>query len=109
MEIKKIIDNKTLTVELIGRLDAVTAVELDKDLKNALENISELVFELKKLDYIASAGLRILLKYQKQTDKDGIRMKIQNVQPEVRDVLDMTGFSDFLNIIDSVKRLSIEF
>ena len=110
MEIKKDKNGATLTVSLIGRLDAVTAPELDKDLKNSLEGVKELIFDLAQLDYIASAGLRILLKYQKLMDKNGNEMKIKNVKAEVKEVLDMTGFSDFLHIIDSTaKKLSIEF
>ncbi len=110
MEIQKQLENTTLTVALVGRLDAVTAMELDKELKASLEGVKELIFDLAKLDYIASAGLRILLKYQKLMDKNGNEMKIKNVKVEVKEVLDMTGFSDFLNIIDSkVKKLSIEF
>lgn len=110
MDINKEKNGNTLTVSLIGRLDAVTAPELDKDLKNSLEGVKELIFDLAQLDYIASAGLRILLKYQKLMDKAGNEMKIKNVKVEVKEVLDMTGFSDFLHIIDSAaKKLSIEF
>ena len=110
MEIKKQLNDSTLTVALIGRLDAVTAMDLDKELKTSLNGVKELIFDLAQLDYIASAGLRILLKYQKLMDKNGNDMKIKNVKVEVKEVLDMTGFSDFLNIIDSkAKKLSIEF
>ena len=110
MEIKKQLENTTLTAALIGRLDAVTAMDLDKELKTSLNGVKELIFDLAQLDYIASAGLRILLKYQKLMDKNGFEMKIKNVKVEVKEVLDMTGFSDFLNIIDSkAKKLSIEF
>ncbi len=110
MEIKKFVEDKTLTVELIGRLDAVTSLELDKVLKDSFAGIKKIIFDLTNLNYIASAGLRILLKYQKQSDKNGCEMQIKNVQSEVRDVLNMTGFSDFLNISDGAsKKLSIEF
>ena len=110
MEIQKQLENSTLTVALIGRLDAVTAMDLDKELKASLDGVKELILDLAQLDYIASAGLRILLKYQKLMDKNDNEMKIKNVKDEVKEVLDMTGFSDFLNIIDSkAKKLSIEF
>ena len=110
MEIQKQIEGATLTVALIGRLDAVTSMDLDKELKASLTGVRELIFDLKALEYIASAGLRILLKYQKLMDKNGNEMKIKNVKVEVREVLDMTGFSDFLHIIDGkAKKLSIEF
>ena len=112
MEIQKVIEDKTLTIKLIGRLDAITSLELDKDLKVSAEGMDTLIFNLVNLDYIASAGLRILLKYQKQMDKIGGQMKIKNVKPEVREVLDMTGFSDFLHIDNGdsgKKKLLIEF
>ena len=110
MDIQKQLNDSTLTVALIGRLDAVTAMDLDKELKASLDGVKELILDLAQLDYIASAGLRILLKYQKQMDKNGTEMKIKNVKVEVKEVLDMTGFSDFLHIIDSkAKKLSIEF
>lgn len=110
MEIQKQLENTTLTIALVGRLDAVTAMDLDKELKTSLNGVTELIFDLAQLDYIASAGLRILLKYQKLMDKNGNDMKIKNVKVEVKEVLDMTGFSDFLHIIDSkAKKVSIEF
>ena len=110
MEIKKVVEYKTLTVELFGRLDAVAARELDEALKNSLDNMKKLVFDLAKLDYIASAGLRILLKYQKQFNKNDCEMQIKNLSPAVHEVFKMTGYSDFLNVIDnSVKKLSITF
>ena len=110
MEIQKQLDNTALTVALIGRLDAVTSMDLDKELKTSLNGIKTLLFDLQQLDYIASAGLRILLKYQKLMDKNGNEMKIKNVKAEVKEVLDMTGFSDFLHIIDGKsKKLSLEF
>lgn len=110
MEIQKQMKESTLTVTLIGRLDAVTSMDLDKELKNSLNGVKELIFDLAQLDYVASAGLRILLKYQKLMDKNGNEMKIKNVKAEVKEVLDMTGFSDFLTIIDSkTKKLSLEF
>ena len=110
MEIKKQLDSNTLTVALIGRLDAVTAMDLEKELKGSIAGVKELIFDLAQLDYIASAGLRILLKYQKLMEKSGNEMKIKNVKAEVKEVLDMTGFSDFLHIMDiKSKKLSLEF
>ena len=110
LEIKKIVENKTLTVELAGRLDATTSPELDKELEESLEGIKNLVFDFAELSYIASAGLRTLLKYQKQTDKHDCTMQIKNVSPEVREIFEITGFIDFLNIVEvPIKKLSIEF
>ena len=107
MEIKKISDGSALTVQLIGRLDAVTALQFDKNLK--LDGISDLTIDLAELEYISSAGLRILLKTQKRMDKQGA-MRIKNIRENVREVFDMTGFSDFLTIADDKKtKFSVSF
>ncbi|MBR6014329.1 MAG: STAS domain-containing protein [Selenomonadaceae bacterium] len=95
MEIKKILDGSNLTVALIGRLDAVTAIELDKNLVKQISDIENLTLDLKELDYIASAGLRILLKLKIIMDSQGT-LKVINVNTTVREVMDMTGFSDLL-------------
>ncbi len=110
MEIKKVRDGDRLTVALSGQLNAVTAIDLDKDLKAELEGVKDLVIDLAELEYIASAGLRILLKTQKRMNNQGY-MLIKNIKPEVRDVLDMTGFSKLLSIDDSSapKKLSLSF
>jgi len=97
MEIKKNQNNDLLTVEIIGRLDAATAPQLEKELNASLTGIKELVFDFSQLEYIASAGLRVLLVAQKRMNKQG-KMKIKNVSEEVKEVLDMTGFVNFLNI-----------
>jgi anti-sigma B factor antagonist len=109
MEIKKVSDGSTLTVKLVGRLDAVTALELDKDLSASLGNVLDLTIDLADLEYISSAGLRMLLKTQKRMDKQG-SMKIRNIRDNVREVLDMTGFSNFLTIEDNKKaKFSVSF
>ena len=95
MEIKKIRNEKNLTVSLIGRLDAITAIELDKNLRGELDDVENLTVDLKNLSYIASAGLRILLKLKKRMDMQGT-MKVINLNSEVREVMDMTGFSNLL-------------
>ena len=100
MEIKKFSEGSTLTIQIIGRLDAATALELDKSLK--LDGITDLTVDLAQLEYISSAGLRTLLKIQKKMDKQG-SMRIKNIRENVREVLDMTGFSDFLTIADDKK------
>ena len=102
MEVKKILDGTALTVQLIGRLDAVTAMQLDKDFSTTLVGVNELTIDLGGLEYISSAGLRILLKTQKRMDKQG-SMKICNIQDSVREVLNMTGFANFLTIADEDK------
>ena len=109
MEIKKVSEGAALTVHLSGRLDAVTALELDKDLKASLANVSDLTIDLADLEYISSAGLRMLLKTQKRMDRQG-SMKICNVKENVREVLDMTGFSNFLTIAEDKKaKFSVSF
>ena len=97
MEIKKEQNGEILKISLIGRLDAVTATNLDKVVQNDLTGIKDLVMDFKELVYVASAGLRVLLMAQKKMNKQG-NMKIINVSDDVKDVFDMTGFLDFLNI-----------
>lgn len=107
MEIKQFVDGSKLSIQIIGRLDAVSALELDKSLK--LDGISDLTVDLAELEYISSAGLRTLLKIQKKMDKQG-SMRIKNIRDNVREVLDMTGFSDFLTIADNKKaKFSVSF
>lgn len=109
MDIKKLSDGSKLTVSLTGRLDAVTALELDKNLSASLGNITDLTIDLAELEYISSAGLRTLLKLQKRMDKQGA-MKICNVRDNVREVLEMTGFANFLTIADDKKaKFSVSF
>ncbi len=109
MEIKKNFDGSALTVQLVGRLDAVTAFELDKDSQTTLNSVTDLTVDLADLEYISSAGLRTLLKIQRRMDKQGA-MKIVNVRENVREVLDMTGFSNFLTIEEDKRaKFSVSF
>lgn len=97
MEIKKSIDGSCLTMELIGRLDTVTAPELEGALKDSIEGITLLSFDFKGLEYISSAGLRVLLASQKVMNKQG-KMVVKNVNDDIKEVFDITGFSDILTI-----------
>ena len=109
MEIKKIADGTNLTVELAGRIDAVTALQLDKDLNASLDGVDDLTVDLAAVEYISSAGLRTLLKLQKRMDSQGA-MRIKNIRENVREVLDMTGFADFLTIAEDRKaKFSVSF
>ena len=110
MEIKQQREGEKLNVQLKGRLDAVTAIQLDKEISKMLDGVEDLTMDLAKLDYIASAGLRILLKFQKRMNTQG-NFKIINVNRDVREVLDMTGFSRLLTIEDTSaqKKLSFNF
>lgn len=82
---------------LIGRLDTVTAPELEAELEKILPNTNALVLDIEKLEYISSAGLRVILKAQKAMNTKGT-MKLSHVGESVMEVFDITGFSDFLNI-----------
>ncbi len=84
-------------IELAGRLDTTTAPALDKTIGNDIEGTKNLVLDLKKLEYISSAGLRVLLGAQKKMQKIG-SMKVINVCEEVMEVFEMTGFADILTI-----------
>ena len=97
MEIMKESHDTDLTLKLRGRLDTSTAPELEGELKNCLEGVQSLTLDLKELEYISSAGLRVLLSAQKTMNNQG-SMVVRNVNPIVRDVFDITGFSDFLTI-----------
>ena len=86
-----------LTVAIEGRLDTVTAPQLEGQLKEALGGITELVIDAEKLEYISSAGLRVLLSAQKTMSKQG-SMVVKNVSEEVNEIFEVTGFSDILTI-----------
>ena len=97
MTINKQLDNKKLSIVLEGRLDTVTAPELEKELKDSINGISELIFDFTSLEYVSSAGLRVLLSAQKIMNKQG-SMVIKNVNESVMEVFDVTGFVDLLTI-----------
>lgn len=97
MEIKKELNGSTMNVKLIGRLDAVTARDLDREINNSLGGVKELVFDLAELSYVASAGLRVLFVAQKKMNKQG-SMKLRNVRPEVKQIFEVTRFIDFFTI-----------
>ena len=97
MEIKKEQNGSVLKLALVGRLDAVTAPELDKVVQNELAGLTDLTFDFSERVYVASAGLRVLLLAQKRMKKQG-SMKLTHVNSDVKDVLEMTGFIDFLTI-----------
>ncbi|MCR4891433.1 MAG: STAS domain-containing protein [Lachnospiraceae bacterium] len=97
MTINKNADGDKLTIALEGRLDTTTAPELEKDLKTSLEPVKDLVFDLKDLQYISSAGLRVLLSAQKVMNKQG-SMVIRNASEDIKEIFDVTGFVDILTI-----------
>ena len=93
IEIKKMATDTV--VEVCGRLDTTTAPVLDKTISEDISENTNLVLDLKGLEYISSAGLRVLLSAQKRMKKSGI-MKLKNVCEEVMDIFEMTGFADIL-------------
>lgn len=93
----ELIENK-LYVRIIGRLDTNTAPDLENAIKNNLGNVKELNLDLKDLDYISSAGLRIILMFHKQMSTNEGKLFVLSPKDEVMEVFDMTGFSTFLNI-----------
>lgn len=97
MNITKTQNGTNLTVALEGRLDTTTAPELEKELKASLDGIITLTLDLAKLDYISSAGLRVLLSAHKTMMKQG-GMKVVNANEMVMEVFEVTGFSDILDI-----------
>lgn len=97
MTINKIVNGTELTLEVAGRLDTVTAPELEAVLKASVNGITKLIFDFASLEYVSSAGLRVLLSAQKAMNKQGI-MVIRNVCETVMEVFEITGFSDILTI-----------
>ena len=95
IEIKR--NAKETVIELVGRLDTTTAPSLDKTINDDLGNSKNLVLDFNNLEYISSAGLRVLLGAQKKLQKIG-SMKVINVCEEVMEVFEMTGFADILTI-----------
>lgn len=97
MTIDKIADGCKLEVHVSGRLDTMTAPELEKQLKESLQGVTELILNFDGLEYISSAGLRVVLGAQKTMNAQG-KMIVKNLSAEVRDVFDITGFTDILTI-----------
>lgn len=97
LNIEKNTNETGLTVVLTGRLDTTTAPELEKELKASLDGVTTLVIDMTALDYISSAGLRVLLSAQKTMNKQG-EMKVVHVGDTIMEIFEVTGFSDILTI-----------
>ena len=95
IEIKK--KNEETVIEIVGRLDTITAPALDKTINEDISDTKKLVLDIKGVEYISSAGLRVLLSTQKKMQKIGT-MKVINACEEVMEVFEMTGFADILTI-----------
>ncbi len=97
MNITKTKTDAKLNIALEGRLDTTTAPQLEAELKQSLDGVKELTLDFAKLEYLSSAGLRVLLATQKTMNKQG-SMVIRNVNDVIAEVFDVTGFSDILTI-----------
>jgi anti-sigma B factor antagonist len=99
MTITKTVNGSALTLSIAGRLDTITSVELSNELdKIFAEETFDIVFDLKGLDYVSSAGLRVFLVAQKMVSSKGAKMELTGVSDTVKEVLDITGFSGILTI-----------
>ena len=98
MTLSKDVNGNALTISISGRLDTTTAPELETEIKNSIEGVQDLVIDIKDLDYISSAGLRVLLSAQKIMNKQG-KMTIKNVCDEIKEIFEVTGFSDILTVV----------
>ena len=97
MTIEKNLNGNSLTLNLAGRLDTTTAPELEAVVDNSLAGVQELVLDMEALEYISSAGLRVILKSQKLMNTQG-SMKLVHVNETIMEVFDITGFVDILTI-----------
>ena len=97
MTLEKFKSNEELTVLLGGRLDTTTAPLFEEELRNNLDNIERLVLDMEQLEYLSSAGLRVLLAAQKRMSKQG-QMLLKHVPEIIMDIFEVTGFVDILTI-----------
>ncbi len=97
MTINKISNGSTLTLVVEGRLETITAPELEAVVKNEIDGVTELIFDFANLDYISSAGLRVLLSAQKKMMVQG-SMKVINSNDIVTEIFSVTGFDDILTL-----------
>lgn len=97
LSINKTIEDESAVFFLAGRLDTVTAPELEKEIRDSIDGLRELKLDLEKLDYISSAGLRVLLSTQKTMNNQG-KMKVTNVNEAIMEIFEVTGFVEILTI-----------
>ena len=98
MKIEKNVDASNVSFALEGRLDTMTAPLLESEIQGKLDGVTDLQFDFAKLMYISSAGLRVLLAAQKIMNKQG-KMIIKNVCDEIKEIFEVTGFSDILTVV----------
>ena len=97
MTIEKKLNGASATLVVVGRLDTQTAPELEKELDAVMPGLRELTFDMTNLEYVSSAGLRVILKAQKAMNIQG-SMKLTGVNDSIMEVFDITGFLDILTI-----------
>lgn len=97
MNIVKTSEGTKLTLAVEGRLDTTTAPQLETEIKNSLDGVTELVLDFEKLEYLSSAGLRVILAAQKVMNKQG-SMVVRHVNETIQEVFEVTGFVDILTI-----------
>ena len=97
MMIEKLSTGTGITLKIIGRLDTTTAPELEATVDGCIADLKELVMDCSELEYVSSAGLRVILKAQKLMNAQGT-MKVMNVNETIMEVFEITGFADILNI-----------
>lgn len=97
MTIEKKLNGTELNVKIIGRLDTTTAPQLEDELNEILSGITKLVLDFAALDYLSSAGLRVILKAQKTMNKQG-EMIVRNTNETINEIFEITGFADLLTI-----------
>ena len=97
MEIVKNQNGTALELKLTGRLDTMTAPQLEEEIRTSLDGVTDLTLDFEALEYISSAGLRVLLTTQKTMNKQG-KMALKNVNADIMDVFEITGFLDVLTI-----------
>ena len=97
MELTKEAKGSALNIALDGRLDTTTAPQLEAEISGGLEGITDLTIDMAKLVYVSSAGLRVLLKAQKIMNKQG-KMTVKNASQEIKEIFEVPGFDELLNI-----------
>lgn len=97
IKIEQKMENNRMTVAIIGRVDTATAPELEKVIDRCDATVAEMIIDMEQVEYISSAGLRVILKAQKIMSRQG-QLKLRNVNDTIMEIFDITGFVDILTI-----------
>lgn len=98
MEIIKTVNGTELTLQVIGRLDTSTSPALESELCGSIEGVTDLILDFEGLEYVSSAGLRVILTAQKTMNRNQGKMIVKNVNQDIKEVFEITGFCDILTI-----------